>query len=87
MVAKVFNFYVCACCGHRCPRNIMQIGLKDTINSYILQLLISSETVTISSMLISCINYIIFEIREFRYFKFRKFQITPFHRTIKFLSK
>jgi hypothetical protein len=44
MVAEIYSSSVCACCGHRCPHNIMQIGLTDTIDPYILGLLISSET-------------------------------------------
>ena len=43
MVAEIVYSYVCACYGHRCPLNIMQICLIDTINSHILGLLISSE--------------------------------------------
>ena len=41
MVAEILNSSVCACCGHRCPRNIMQ---TNTIDPNILELLISSET-------------------------------------------
>ena len=44
MVAESCNSFICACCGHRCPRNIMQIGLTDIVDPNILELLISSET-------------------------------------------
>jgi len=44
MVAEIFNSFVCVCCDNRRPPNIMQIGLTDTIDPNILELLISSET-------------------------------------------
>jgi len=44
MVAENFNSYVCACCRHRCPHNIMQIGLTNTIDPNVLDLLLSIET-------------------------------------------
>jgi len=43
MVARIFNSFVCACCVHRCPHNIKQMGLTYTIDPNILKLLISSE--------------------------------------------
>ena len=47
MVAQIFDSSVCACCGHRCPHKDMQIGLKDTTDPNILEILISCETETI----------------------------------------
>ena len=44
MDANFFNSSICTCCGYRRPRNIMRIGLIDTIHPNILELLISSET-------------------------------------------
>ncbi len=44
MVAEIFDASVCACCGHRCPHNDMQIGLKDNIDPNILKLFISCQT-------------------------------------------
>ena len=46
MIAEIFYFSVCACFGHRCPHNGMQIGLKDTTDPNILEILISCETKT-----------------------------------------
>jgi hypothetical protein len=43
MVAEIFDASVCACCGHRCPHNDMQIGLTDTNDLNILEILISCE--------------------------------------------
>ena len=48
MVAEIFDTSVCACCGHRCPHRDMQIGLKDTTDPNILEILISCETETIT---------------------------------------
>ncbi len=44
MVAEIFDSSVCACCGHRCPRIDMQIGLTNTTDPNILEILISCET-------------------------------------------
>jgi hypothetical protein len=44
MVAEIFCASVCACCGRRCPHIDMQIGLKDTTDPNILEILISRET-------------------------------------------
>jgi len=44
MVAEIFNSYVCACFGHRCPHSDMKIGLGDIANPSILEVLISIET-------------------------------------------
>jgi len=30
MASEIFFPSVCACCGHRCPHNDKEIGLKDT---------------------------------------------------------
>jgi hypothetical protein len=46
MVAEMFDSSVCACCGNRCPHKDMQIGLKDTADLNILEILISCETET-----------------------------------------
>jgi hypothetical protein len=47
MVAEIFDASVFACCGHRCPQWKMQIGLKDTTNPNILEILISCDTETV----------------------------------------
>jgi len=47
MVAEIIDSSVRAFCGHRCPHRDMQIGLKDTTNPNILEILISCETETI----------------------------------------
>ncbi len=47
MVAEICYSYVCACCGHRCPRSDIQIGLIDNTDPSILEIFISSETETI----------------------------------------
>ena len=44
MVAEMFYSSVCACYGHLCPHKDMQIGLKDTTDLNILEILISFET-------------------------------------------
>ena len=44
MIAEIYNSSVSACCGHRCPHNIMQTGLTHNIDPTILELLISSKT-------------------------------------------
>jgi hypothetical protein len=47
MVAEIFDASVCACCCHRCSQSDMQIGLKDTTDPNILEILISCEIETI----------------------------------------
>ena len=37
MVAEIFDSFVCACCGHRCPHRDMQIDLTDTAYPNILE--------------------------------------------------
>ena len=44
MVAEIFDASVCACCGHRCLLRDIQIGLKDTADPNILEILIFCET-------------------------------------------
>ena len=44
MVAEIFDASVCACCGHQCPHSDMHIGLTDTTDPNILEILISCET-------------------------------------------
>jgi hypothetical protein len=44
MVAEIFDASVCACCGHRCLHNNIQISLTDITNPNILEILISCET-------------------------------------------
>ena len=48
MVAENFHSYVCACCCHRCLHKDMEIGLTNTSDPNILELLISSETEQLS---------------------------------------
>ena len=49
IVNEFFNSFVCAYCGHRCPHNIMKIGLTYITDPNILELLlISSETEILS---------------------------------------
>ena len=47
MVDEIFDAFMFACCGHRCPHNDMQIGLTNTTDPNILEILISCETETI----------------------------------------
>ena len=44
MIAENLYSSICACCGHRCRHNIIQLGLTHTIDPYILEPLISSES-------------------------------------------
>jgi hypothetical protein len=44
MVAEIFYASVCACCCHWCSHSDMQIGLTNTIDPTILEILISCET-------------------------------------------
>jgi hypothetical protein len=47
-ISENCNAIVCACCGHRCPRSDMHIGLTNTTIHNILKVLISSETKAIT---------------------------------------
>ena len=51
MIKEIFYSSVCACCGHRYPHNIMQIGTADMTHPNILELLISSVTETKRNLL------------------------------------
>jgi hypothetical protein len=54
MVAEIINLCVCACYGHRCRDNIMQIGLTSINDPNILELLlISSQTKNNKASLLS----------------------------------
>ena len=44
MAAEIVYSCVCACCGHRSPHNIMQIGLTYTIDQNILERMMTNET-------------------------------------------
>jgi hypothetical protein len=56
MVAEIFDASVCACCGHRCPHNDMQINLKDTTDPSMLEILISCEADTIKRLSRICLS-------------------------------